>query len=599
MELSLDVKMDEASATFARQVGVTRVVARVPLTPSGVVTRDEARRYLEFLSAHGLKWEVTHLPYPYYWKAMLGVDGRDEQIEKYCRSISVLAEVGVEVTNFVWALVGYLRSEYTPTGRGGTRYPRFDREVATRLGPSALDWWGRFSGDYPRIPNRRIEAEEVWDNLSYFLERVLPVAEQVGMKLSVHPDDPPIGEFLGVARVLSSPDALQRFLELVPSPNIGLLFCQGTVATMAGVDPIEQIFRFGRQGRIFHVHIRNPKGEGDYFEEVLPDEGDTDMAAGIRAYRDIGYDRLVLIDHAPAMIGADGARRSFAFQLGHAKGLVAAMSSPGSDGRPSRSWRPVTEDTAAGEVPAAAGAAAPAPVAKLALSLDWWSDENLILARQLGVTHIVGSVARWSPDSLAGGAHRTRVAGLAPAAAEGVPRAILHRIASVPDDAAAIGQLQDIVRWVGEAGIPVLSIEGDGRPQYTERILEALVPVAEECHVALAVPPSVPPPPRSTPTVVGADLRLDELVAADGRKALDAIAGLVESNRVLLVRVGHLRWDRETPFEEIVLRALEVLLAVDVPVLPGATPQLIDDTQWGHTSHALSAGFLRAILQAL
>jgi mannonate dehydratase len=290
-----------------------------------VVSREEAEGYAEFFAARDLLWEVTHLPYPYYWKAMLGVDGRDEQIEKYCRSLGELAAVGVEVVNFVFALVGYLRSEYTPTGRGGVRYPRFDRAVADRMGPSALDWWGRFSQDYPRIPHRRIEASEVWDNLAYFLERVLPVAEEVGINVAVHPDDPPVDEFLGVARVLTSPEGLKRFLNLVPSPNLGLLFCQGTIATMAGVDPIKQIYQFGGQGKIFHVHIRNARGSGDHFEEVLPDEGDTDMAAALAAYRDVGYRRLVLIDHAPVMIGADGARRSFAFQLGHAKGSLAAI----------------------------------------------------------------------------------------------------------------------------------------------------------------------------------------------------------------------------------------------------------------------------------
>ena len=322
MKLSLPVRLDEASAAYARQLGVTHAFGRIAATPEGVVTREESLRYLEFYLSHGLHWDASQLPYTYYYRAMHGADGRDEQIEKFCTSMCHLAERGVKVMTFVWALLGYLRTEYSPTGRGGTRYPRFDHKLALTMAPASLDWHSRFSKEYPRIPDRTIEAEEVWDNLHYFLERVAPVAEEAGIRIGVHPDDPPIPSFMGVARVLCTPDALQRYLDLVPSPNVGLLFCQGTVGTMADVDAVEQIYRFGRQGKIFHAHFRNPRGQGDYFDEVLPDEGDVDMLAAVQAYREVGYEDLLLIDHAPGIIGEDGHLRSFAFQFGYTRGLV-------------------------------------------------------------------------------------------------------------------------------------------------------------------------------------------------------------------------------------------------------------------------------------
>jgi mannonate dehydratase len=152
------------------------------------------------------------------------------------------------------------------------------------------------------------------------------VAEEVGVKLALHPDDPPISQYAGVPRIFHNLDALQRAIDTVPSPNHGLGFCQGTVATMAGVDAVEAIYRFGRQNKIFFVHFRNPRGQTPVFAEVFPDEGDTDMFAAVRAYRDVGVDGVARIDHCPPMLGDnDRHERSFAFQGGYAKGLVEAL----------------------------------------------------------------------------------------------------------------------------------------------------------------------------------------------------------------------------------------------------------------------------------
>ena len=319
--LSLSPKRDQA--TFARQLGIRHVVSSLPADPSGYLGLEALIQTRQYFREAGLSFDVIeNLPALHYHKAMFGQPGRDEQIEYVRKTIRHMGQAGIGVLQYQWMLLGGLRTEYSPTGRGGSRYSRFDLEVANGSPAAALDWLGHGQG-YPTIPDREISADEVWDNLAYFMRGIVPVAEEAGVKLAVHPDDAPIPEFMGVTRILVSLDALQRVIDMVPSPNNGLGFCQGTIATMAGVDMIDSIHRFGYQNKIFFAHFRNPRGQVPYFDEVFPDEGDTDMVEAVKAYRDVGFDGVIRIDHCPGVIDDNRqADRSFAFQVGYMKGLV-------------------------------------------------------------------------------------------------------------------------------------------------------------------------------------------------------------------------------------------------------------------------------------
>ena len=221
-------------------------------------------------------------------------------------------------------LLGGLRTEYSPTGRGGARYPRFDMAVAERMPAAAMDWLG--GGVYPTVPDRELSAEQVWDNLRYFLERAVPVAEEAGVKLAAHPDDAPVPTYMGVARILVDWDGLQGCIDAVPSDHCGLGFCMGTIGTMADMDVVEAIRHFGGMDRIFFAHFRNPRGQVPYFDEVFPDEGDIDMVAAVKAFAAVGFDGVIRIDHCPGVIGDNPqADRSFAFQVGYLQGLVQAL----------------------------------------------------------------------------------------------------------------------------------------------------------------------------------------------------------------------------------------------------------------------------------
>jgi mannonate dehydratase len=130
---------------------------------------------------------------------------------------------------------------------------------------------------------------------------------------------------MGVARILSSLEGLQRLIDAVPSPAIGLGFCQGTIASMSGVDMVQAIRRFGQQGKIFFAHFRNPRGQVPVFEEVFPDEGDSDLLAAVRAYREVGFDGVIRVDHAPAVVDDPHGERTFGYQVGYFRGLVDAI----------------------------------------------------------------------------------------------------------------------------------------------------------------------------------------------------------------------------------------------------------------------------------
>ena len=315
MKIALSLGRSQREMRFARQLGLQYVVSALPADPKGYLELDDLRSARELFAAHGLSFDVIeNLPTPHYYKAMFGLPGRDEQIAHVCTTIRNMGKAGIPVLQYQWMLLGGLRTEYCPVGRGGARVSRFDWEVAKRSPIAALDWRPGPDG-LIHTPDRELSAEQ----------RVVPVAEEAGVKLAAHPDDAPIPSFMGVARILASLEGLQCLIDAVPSPCNGLGFCQGTIASMAGVDMIDAIRHFGRQKKIFFAHFRNPRGQVPVFEEVFPDEGDSDMLAAVRAYREVAFDGVIRVDHAPAVVGDTQGERTFGYQVGYFKGLVDAV----------------------------------------------------------------------------------------------------------------------------------------------------------------------------------------------------------------------------------------------------------------------------------
>ena len=244
---------------------------------------------------------------------------RDREIDAICQMVRNAGKVGIPAVKYNFTLLGVLRTGAVP-GRGGARYSSFDFDKLK---------------DAPPLDGAPATDEEMWDRITYFLKRVVPVAEESKVRLCCHPHDPalpPGKSYRGVHRVLGSVEGLKRFVETVPSPYHGLNFCQGTVAEMLD-DPSKEIYdvirQFGKAGKIFNVHFRNIHGGRGKFNETFPDAGDVDMLRALRVYKEVGYDGMIMPDHAPGIEGDAGGALAFAFAFGYIRGLIQAVYSEG------------------------------------------------------------------------------------------------------------------------------------------------------------------------------------------------------------------------------------------------------------------------------
>jgi mannonate dehydratase len=243
-----------------------------------------------------------------------GITGRDEKIAYLQNVIQAMGAAGIPIMayNFKLIVSKYLRSAPTQ-GRGMSTYISFDYD------------------DYLKNPapsvNPPISEAQMWDNISYFLKAVIPVAEKSGVRLALHPDDPPVPHgtpaLAGAAHIASTFDQYQRIFDIVPSRANGMLFCQGCVTEMQGVDVYDAIRHIGSRDKIVMVHFRNVRGEFPKFQETFVDNGDVDMFRAMQAYRDIGFKGPFSLDHSPMFPGAQVANQ--AFVVGYMRALIQAV----------------------------------------------------------------------------------------------------------------------------------------------------------------------------------------------------------------------------------------------------------------------------------
>jgi len=239
---------------------------------------------------------------------------RDRDIEALQTLIRNCAAAGIPSIKYNMSILGVLRTGRTP-GRGDASYSAWSLKDA-----------------HPATPLTRagrVDADAFWERITYFLDRVIPVANENKIRMACHPHDPgvPPEGYQGVTRVLGTVDGLKKFITIRQSPYHGLNFCQGTVSEMLH-DPGKEIYDviryFGSRQKIFNVHFRNIRGHRDEFVEVFPDEGDVDFVKAIQVYKEVGYPYLLMPDHVPQAPGDPNGLQSFAYCYGYIRALIQA-----------------------------------------------------------------------------------------------------------------------------------------------------------------------------------------------------------------------------------------------------------------------------------
>ncbi|MFH1008393.1 MAG: mannonate dehydratase [Candidatus Latescibacterota bacterium] len=301
---------------FIKQLGVDDLVFNTPILPGDTHWEFGDLLFLRMQCEDaGLRlYAIENVPVSFYDKVMLGLPGRDEQIAHMAATIGNMGRAGVFILGYHWMPNSVWRTSRSTPGRGGATGTSFDMELAKRA---------------PLTHGREYTEEELWANYTYYMKAILPVAEEAGVRLALHPDDPPVPVLGGMPRLFRNFEGFKRAMEIGDSPMSGLDFCHGCWSEM-GQDTIEPIRYFGRRGQIVYVHFRDVLGTPENFRECFIDEGQCDMFEVMKTLKEVGFDGLMIPDHVPHMVAdTDWDHRGRAYAIGYMTALLERVNAPG------------------------------------------------------------------------------------------------------------------------------------------------------------------------------------------------------------------------------------------------------------------------------
>ena len=294
---------------FALQSGVRHGVIRLPEDENFDLTnashwKTVHKRFTDF----GITPVVIEpMPNSVHDHIKLGDDKRDQSIEKVIKMFPIMKELKIDTICFNWMThIGWLRTSTTYPERGGALVTEFNM---SDFKPSSA----------------KITADELWKNYTYFISAVIPEAEKHGIKLALHPDDPPVARLGDVERIMISKESIRRAVrEILPSDNLGITMCQATYFIM-GEDLESTIKEFA--DKIYLVHFRNTIGNPSHFRETFHDNGNIDMAGLMKTYVKYGVNVPIRVDHVPTMAGEKSTLAGYdalgrLFAIGYLKGIL-------------------------------------------------------------------------------------------------------------------------------------------------------------------------------------------------------------------------------------------------------------------------------------
>jgi mannonate dehydratase len=305
---------------IAKQLGITHVIAGVQLSS---VRREQygeqARKIKEDWKAAGMTIAGVEGHPVAFEKLKLGVEGADEEIENTKWAIEALSKAGINMIcyNFMAGL-GWTRTNTKLEERGGAMTSEFELKAAQAMGLTR-------SGE--------VGEEKMWQNITHFIKEVMPVADKFGVRMALHPDDPPVSPLRGIARIITSAKSYRRIMEIVPSPMNGITYCQANFKLM-GEDVYALAKEWTSKNKIFFVHFRDVEGTIERFHETFHDNGPTDMIRMLEIYSKAGFNGPIRPDHAPTIeIDRNDTRSGYTmggkvFAFGYMKGIMKALKLP-------------------------------------------------------------------------------------------------------------------------------------------------------------------------------------------------------------------------------------------------------------------------------
>jgi mannonate dehydratase len=299
---------------LAAQIGVSQAICKCAPDLTGLKAPDDfeslrviherfAERGFTLAGLEGDQFDMNRIKF--------GLPGREADVERYRNMLENMGRLGIPLLcyNFM-AGIGWHRNDTAFPLRGGALGSSFDR----RTTPDTLTEFGT------------LDKEALWENYAWFIEQVMPTAEAAGVKMGLHPDDPPVDSLRDIARIMSSTEGFRRALSLSNSPSHGLTYCQANFTLLGDAD--RSLLREFRE-RVHFVHFRDVRGTAECFHETFHDDGPTDMAAMIRLYREIGFEGPIRVDHVPTMAGEANDHPGYGalgrlFAVGYLKGILDA-----------------------------------------------------------------------------------------------------------------------------------------------------------------------------------------------------------------------------------------------------------------------------------
>jgi mannonate dehydratase len=335
---------------FARQAGATHIVAHLvdyfrggvhnpddnqPTgtdqgwglagDPDRLWTVDELVALRREIESEGLKLEAIENFDPAHWHdVLLGGPKTRQHLENVKTIVRRVGEAGIPIMGYNFSIAGVCGRVSGPFARGHAVSVGMDGPCDAPI-PNGMAWNMVYDADAPPGVAPSATQDQLWQRLAAFLDEALPVAEEAGVVLAAHPDDPPMATMRGQPRLVYQPQLFQRLLDLRPSRASALEYCVGTVAEMTEGDVYEWTDHYSRQGKLAYVHFRNITGKVPYYRETFIDDGDIDMLRLLRILKRNGFEGVLIPDHTPQMTCAAPWHAGMAYALGYMQAALRAI----------------------------------------------------------------------------------------------------------------------------------------------------------------------------------------------------------------------------------------------------------------------------------